>query len=147
MSAISDLADDIMDNEFDGDTTITNAAAIEAWLTANLGQLNTLLYKDFEGGDAELDAEAAAILKETYIHNFYGKQARNSLRGISNASNDSNILSLKDGESSVTFVNSNEVAKVYRGLSRESKAKLDALVAQYNIYEAEPIQVGGLEAE
>ena len=58
-----------------------------------------------------------------------------------------NILSLKDGESAVTFVNRNEVAKVYKGLASDSKANLDDLVAKYNIYEAKPQQVGGFEGE
>jgi len=45
----------------------------------------------------------------------------------------------------VTFVNRNEVSKVYRGLANDSKAKLDDLVARYNIYEAKPQQVGGID--
>ncbi len=146
MSVIGDLAEDIMEYEFDNDTTITNTLAVSGWLVANLGQLNTLIYKDFSGEDAALDTEAASIFKEVYIYNFYNKQTRNSLRGIGSTGDSSSILSLRDGESSVSFVNRNEVAKVYRGLTNESKAKLDGLVAQYNIYEAQPQQVGGLEA-
>ena len=46
----------------------------------------------------------------------------------------------------MTFVNRNEVAKVYRGLANDSKANLDGLVAKYNIYEAAPQQVGGIDA-
>ncbi|MBY9002173.1 MAG: hypothetical protein KGD64_14735, partial [Candidatus Heimdallarchaeota archaeon] len=81
---------------------------------------------------------------------YYSKQSRNALRGIvssSSASGDgSNILSVKDGDSQVTFVNKNEVSKVYRGLSSDSKANIDKLVAQYNIYGAEPRQLAGIES-
>jgi hypothetical protein len=46
----------------------------------------------------------------------------------------------------VTFVNKNEVSKVYRGLASDSKITLDKLVAQYNIYAAEPRQLAGIES-
>jgi len=145
MSVIGDLASGIFVDEFDSDTDIATSGSIQAWLENNLGQLNNLIYKDFSGVDAELDTEAQSIHKELYMYNYYTKQSRNALRGITSSTSDNKILSLKDGESSVTFVNRNEVAKVYRGLANDSKGKLDGLVASYNIYEAAPQQIGGLE--
>tara|TARA_Y100000385_G_scaffold214451_1_gene223003 strand:+ start:12297 stop:12761 length:465 start_codon:yes stop_codon:yes gene_type:complete len=147
MSIISDLAVDVFQDEFDSDSTVATSGSIQAWMENNLGQLNTLIHQDFSGTGAVLDTEAQSIHKELYLSNYYSKQSRNALRGITNTSNDSNILSLKDGESAVTFVNRNEVAKVYKGLASDSKAKLDDLVAKYNIYEAKPQQVGGFEGE
>ena len=147
MSVISDLASDIFTDEFDSDTGIATSGSIQAWLENNLGELNNLIYQDFSGTGAALDTEAQSIHKELYLYNYYTKQSRNALRGITAATNDNKILSLKDGESTVTFVNRNEVAKVYRGLASDSKAKVDDLVARYNIYQATPQQVGGIEGE
>lgn len=146
MSVLSGLAADIFVDEFDSDSSIANQNSIQVWLENNLGQLNTLIYQDFSGANADLDTEAQAIYRELYLYNYYNKQSRNALRGITSLSGESSILSIRDGESSVSFVNRNEVSKVYRGLSNDSKAKIDQLVASYNIYEAEPQQVGGIEA-
>ena len=147
MSVIGNLATEIFSDEFDSDTGVLASGSIKAWLENNLGQLNNLIYQDFSGDSASLDTEAQSIHKELYLYNYYTKQSRNALRGITAATNDNKILSLKDGESTVTFVNRNEVAKVYRGLASDSKAKVDDLVARYNIYQATPQQVGGIEGE
>jgi len=75
------------------------------------------------------------------------KQARNALRGIlSSSNNGDNILSVSDGDNSITFVNRNEVSKVYRGLAQDSQARLKDLVYSYSSYKAEPRQLGGIEA-
>ena len=145
MSVLGDLASGIFVDEFDSDSDVVTSGSIQAWLENNLGQLNTLIYKDFSGSATGMDTEAQSIHKELYLYNYYSKQARLALRGITSSSSDNKILSLKDGESSVSFVNRNEVAKVYRGLSNDSKEKVDGLVAKYNIYEAKPQQVGGLD--
>ena len=151
-TALWQLASGILNTEFDNNTGITTTGAISGWLFENLGRLNTHIYSDFSGNEASgsrgtIDIEAQNILKELYLYNYYTKEARNSLRGIvnSNVSGD-NILSLKDGESSVTFVNRNEVSKVYRGLASDSMANVERLSAQYNIYEAQPLQLGGIDA-
>jgi hypothetical protein len=57
-----------------------------------------------------------------------------------------NVLSLKDGESAVTFINRNEVSKVYRGLANDCMDKVTQMAAQYNIYQAQPRQLGGIDA-
>jgi hypothetical protein len=147
MSVIGNLATEIFSDEFDSDTGVVASGSIEAWLENNLGQLNSLIYQDFSGASASLDTEAQSIHKELYLYNYYTKQSRNALRGITSATSDNKILSLRDGESAVTFVNRNEVAKVYRGLASDSKAKVDDLAARYNIYQAAPQQVGGIDGE
>ena len=147
MSVISELAQEIMSYEFDNDISVNNFDSIEGWLETNLGQLNALLYTEYEGVNAELDTEAQSVYKELYLHHYYSKQTRNALRGILGSSGtEGGVLSLKDANSSVTFVNKNEVAKVYRGLAGDCKLKLDQLVAQYHIYHSEPRQIGGIEA-
>jgi hypothetical protein len=142
------MASEIYSFEFDGDSTITSISAISGWLQANLGKLNTVIYSNFTGDGSDLPIEAQAIHKELYLYGYYTKQARNALRGIINSSSSSdgsNILSVKDADSAVTFVNKNEVSKVYRGLASDSKETLDKLIAQYNIYAAEPRQLAGIE--
>lgn len=147
MSVISDLALKIFQTEFDGDTGVMYNSYIEAWLNANLGQLNTRLNTSYSGVDAELDLESQAIYKELYLGNYYRKQSRNALRGLIGNTNGSDILSLRDGNSSVTFTNKNEVAKVYKSFAEESDRKLEKLCHNYNMYQSEPLQLGGIEAD
>ena len=148
MSQLSDLASGIFNTEFDGDTNAVNPAYVSGWISENLGLLNTLINTNFSGenpGDA-FGQEECAIYKEVYLYNFYNKQARNLLRGIAGNTNSSdNVLQVSDGDNSITFVNRNEVSKVYRDLAKESKVKLDQLVAKYTIYASKPLQVGGVE--
>ena len=150
-NVVEELASGIVVTEFDGDTGIATVSNVSGWLFENLGQLNTYLYTDFTGSQAsgtygEMDIEAQNILKELYLKNYYTKEARNALRGIVNSSvSGDNVLSLRDGESAVTFVNRNEVSKVYRGLASDSTENLKRLVAQYNIYQAQPRQLGGID--
>lgn len=146
MSVISDLATKIFQTEFDGDTGVMYNSYIEAWLNANLGQLNTRINTSYSGSNAELDLESQAIYKEMYMSNYYRKQSNNALRGLVGNSNGSDILNMRDGNSSVTFTNKNEVAKVYKGLAEESDKKLEKLCHNYNMYQSHPLQLGGIEA-
>ena len=149
MGLLQDMANEIMDCEFDNDSCLNSFQSIECWLETNLGMLNTLIDTNYCVEAPELDSEAQAIYKQLYLCNYYSKKARNALRGIMSisASDDSSeILSLKDGESSVSFMNKNETAKVIRGLANDAKEDLDKLVNKYNMYQSEPRQVGGIEA-
>ena len=150
-NVLEDLASGIVTTEFDSDTGIATVANVSGWLYENLGQVNTYLYTDFSGANASgtygaIDIEAQNVLKELYLSNYYNKQARNALRGIvdSNVSGD-NILSLRDVESSVTFINRNEVSKVYKSMANDCMEKITQLAAQYNIYQAQPRQLGGVD--
>jgi hypothetical protein len=148
MNVIEDLSLSIFQIEFDGDTGIMPRSHISGWLSENLGYLNTLLNTSYSGSDPSIDLEAQAIYKELYLSHYYRKQSRNALRGIIGGSDGrSDILSLKDGDSSVTFTNKNEVAKVYKSMADESQNRLDRLVSQYNIYQSKPLQVGGIEGQ
>ena len=97
---------------------------IEAWLGANLGLLNTRINTSYSGVNASLDQESEAIFKEMYMSNYYRKQSRNALRGLVGNTDGSDILSLRDGNSSVTFTNKNEVSKVYKSLADECETRL-----------------------
>lgn len=148
MSLLENIAKEIMDCEFDGDSSLNSLQSIECWLEANLGLLNTMINTSYSVEAQELDSEAQAIYKQLYLYNYYSKKARNALRGIiGTCETDSNsIASISDGESRVTFTNKNETAKVIRGLANDAKTSLDMLVGQYNMYQSEPRQVGGIEA-
>jgi len=151
MSVLEDLASGIVETEFDSDTGIATVVGVSGWLYENLGKLNTYIYTDFSGDGAsgtygQIDTEAQNILKELYLNNYYNKEARNALRGIVSSSvSGDNVLSLKDGESAVTFVNRNEVSKVYRGLASDSMDTIVRMAGQYNIYQAQPRQLGGID--
>jgi hypothetical protein len=151
-SVLESLASGIVTTEFDSDTGIATVANVSGWLYENLGQVNTYLYTNFTGDDATgtygvMDIEAQNVLKELYLSNYYSKEARNALRGITKSSvSGDNVLSLKDGESAVTFINRNEVAKVYRGFANDCMDKVTKMSAQYNIYQAQPRQLGGIDA-
>ena len=151
-NVLESLASGIVTTEFDSDTGIATVASVSGWLYENLGQVNTYLYTNFSGDDASgtygvMDIEAQNVLKELYLSNYYSKEARNALRGITKSSvSGDNVLSLKDGESAVTFINRNEVSKVYRGLANDSMDKVTRMAAQYNIYQAQPRQLGGIDA-
>lgn len=151
MGLLQDIAKEIMECEFDNDPCLNSLQSIECWLESNLGMLNTLIDTEYCLDAPELDSEAQVIYKQLYLCNYYSKKARNALRGVmmtpgSEDSSSSDILSLKDGESSVSFMNKNETAKVIRGMANDTKDNLDKLVARYNMYQAEPRQVGGIEA-
>lgn len=148
MAVLQDLAKEILECEFDNDSKLNTLQAIECWLEANLGILNTLINTSYSVESQELDSEAQAIYKQVYLHHYYSKKARNALRGIIECSGDTagDILSIADAESKVTFANKNETAKIIRGLATDAKASLDDLVARYNLYQSEPRQVGGIEA-
>jgi hypothetical protein len=151
-NVLEDLASGIVETEFDSDTSIATVSAVSGWLFENLGQVNNYLYTDFAGETAsgtygEMDIEAQSVLKELYLSHYYNKQARNALRGITDSSvSGDNVLSLRDGESAVTFINRNEVSKVYRGLASDCMGRVTQLSAQYNIYQAQPRQLGGIDA-
>ena len=151
-NVLESLASGIVTTEFDSATGIATVASVSGWLYENLGQVNTYLYTNFSGDDASgtygfMDIEAQNVLKELYLSNYYSKEARNALRGITKSSvSGDNVLSLKDGESAVTFVNRNEVSKVYRGLANDCMDKVTQMAAQYNIYQAQPRQLGGIDA-
>jgi len=146
MSVISNLALAIFQTEFDGDTGNIPESYIEAWLNENVGQLNTRINSNFSGTGTDLmSLEAQIIYKEMYMCSYYRKQVRNALRGILHSSNGSDILNLKDTNSAVTFVNKNEVAKVYKTLIDECEKRIDKWSHQYNMYQAEPLQLGGIE--
>ena len=146
MSDIGDLANSIYVNEFD--STGVTVEAISGWLENNIGQLNNVLYTSFSGDNGDVDGlnlEEQNIYKQMYLYHYYTKQTRNTIRGIANDTN-GNIISVRDGDNAITFVNKNEVSKVYRSLAQDAYDGLQSSITSYNIYNASPKQVGGIES-
>jgi len=149
MTTLETLAKEIMETEFDNDSSLNSLQSIEAWLETNLGMLNSLINTSFCVEAQELDSEALSVYRQAYLHHYYSKKARNALRGIMMASGEcsGDVISLNDGDSKVTFANKNESAKVIRGLANYAKSNLDTLVNKYNMYQSEPRQVSGIDGE
>jgi hypothetical protein len=147
MSELTDLGSSFFETEFDGDTNLASFSLTQAWFVENLGLLNTLIHSQFSGEDPGLGLEEKAIYKQLFLLNYYSRQARNVLRGITSTNSSDNIIMVADESNKIQFTNKNEVSKTYRDLAKDAKQQLDSLVAKYNIYASKPLQVGGIEAQ
>ena len=55
------------------------------------------------------------------------------------------FLSLREGDTVITRTNKNELAKTYRGLANDAREEMERLVTSYNLYQAAPVQVAGID--
>lgn len=88
---VGDLADEIFENEFDGDLTLSNSTRISGWLSANIGKLNNRIYTEFVDVSGYFAApeelgysfgyEEASIFTQMYMTNYYQKSSRKTLMG------------------------------------------------------------------
>jgi len=122
----------------------------------NLGRLNTLIDTCYSGSyitgeygemtsysiTPEIGSEETAIYQKIFELDFYNKQARNTLKGAAGYAG-GDWVSLKEGDSSITRVNRNEVAKNYKSLAQDTRAELDKMVQSYLKFRATPQQVVG----
>lgn len=143
MANLGEIAQNIFYYEFDADTNETNISVISGWLNANIGELNNLIFTSHSGSGIDLNTEEQDIFKHLYLASYYKKKSRNAIKtiGTTNASN--NIVSVSDEDSSVTFINGNEVSKQFRALSKDHIDELNKLVFAYNSYQGAPTQVIG----
>ena len=138
MSKIDDLATEIWNDEFGGAANAPTVQFITSWLENNLGQLNTLLNTEFSGVDPEWQLEEPNIYKLLYLKHYYGKKARDTLRGIDEAAD---FITIREGDTMITRTNKNEVSKTYLNLSKDIQVEINDLVAKYNVYNSRPIEV------
>ena len=91
------------------------------WLGYNAGKLNEYIstFYEFDGSEYEpmLQTDEKSIIKALYFAKYYTDQGRKSL--ISATAN--SVISLKDDQSSVRFVNPKEIARAYRDLSKDKE--------------------------
>jgi len=124
---------------------------------SNVGKLNNLIDGCFSGSYAtgqygeivsydivpDLNSEQMAIYKKIFEVDFYNKQARYSLSGIGGALGGNDWTSLKEGDSSITRMNRNEVAKTFKSMAKDSREELDRMIINYIKYNSGPQQVVG----
>lgn len=140
MANIEQVASGIFFYEFDGDVAEANISIISGWISANLGEINNLIFTNFTGEDAVLGKEEQDILKHLYMASYYKKKSRNVIKSIGSSSGNG-ILSLKDEDNAIVFVNTNEVSKQFHSLSKSHMEEVNKLVYAYNSYQARPTQV------
>ena len=139
MASIQNLASGIFFYEFDGDTVETNISMISGWISANLGQMNNLIYSDLSGDAADFNIEQKEIMRHLYLASYYKKKARNAIKSLG-ANGSNGVLMVRDDDSQVQFVNINEVSKQFSALSKQHIEELNAQVYAYNMYQARPMQ-------
>jgi hypothetical protein len=153
MNDFKTLANSVFVNEFDSDTSMATQSQVSGWFENNIGELNTLLFTSFSGSGlgtntariyptGSFGLEESGIFKQLYLKHFYQKKARNVMKNIDSSVD---FITLRDGDSVITRTNKNEIAKTYRGMSKDATEELDKLVYAYNYYQAAPRQVAGGE--
>lgn len=124
-----------------GQPTDLSLPQISFWLIHNIGTLNVLLHEEILYKDGEFDPvltpEQSDILKTLYFIKYYGSLAKNSL----GAASYDNWVSLGEGDSKITKLNKNEIAKTYRGVVKDYQTQLDNLVFLYKKNQVMPSSV------
>lgn len=123
-----------------GDDSL-NEAQVSEWLKYNLQVLNLNILEDLTEEDLAEDLLAQAVFKAMYFCKYFNGLVRKALDGVITSSGESTILSIKDGTSSVTFQNKNEVSKSYKSLYDSSKTYLDNLINSYKMHKLMPYQI------
>ena len=143
---VNNLATEIFTYEFDSDTGYTPLSSVSGWLANNIGMFNNRLFTTFEvsgnyfAPTGSFQQEERSVYKQMYLYEFYTKKTRQVLRGIDSSVD---FITLREGDSTITRTNKNEIAKTYRGLANDANEELEKLVTSYNMYQAEPVQVAG----
>ena len=134
---------------------------ITSWFVddSNLGKLNNLIgtnfsgicYKDNNGIitgygiTPEPNNYQLSIYKMIFDCDYLKNQSRNLAKSSATFGND--WTNLREGDSSITKINKNEISKNFRGLAQDCKAELDKAVKMYLKYNAIPDQVVGDDTE
>lgn len=142
---------DISDEVFRelGEPSTLSIPAISFWLRANVGLLNNLIHTDYVVSESNLEIkdsnadeigeEEKAILKKMYFIHFYDQKLRTHMVTMDSDT----VLSVRDGDSGVTKINRNEIAKSIASVKSQEYAELKLLVASYTSTKAKPYQVAG----
>lgn len=144
--SVHNLADEIFANEFEYDSGYAQFYFISGWLANNIGLLNNKIFTNFSVENSQFiptdqfKQEERAIYKQMYLYEFYTKKTRQVLRGIDSSVD---FITLREGDTTITRTNKNELAKTYRGLANDAREEMERLVSSYNIYQAAPRQVAG----
>ena len=124
---------------------------------ANLGRINVLLDTNFSGSyttgaygevtaydiEPDLGQQEMAVYKKIFEIDYYNRQVRYTLSGVGVLANGGDWTSLREGDSSITRVNRNEVARTFRSIASDAKNELDKMVNSYLKFKSKPQQVVG----
>ena len=148
---IVDIADDIFREV--GRPTDLSIPAISYWIRSNVGALNSYINREFkvdtttleilDKNDHEILTDEAVILKKMYMVHFYDLQVRKNIGTIEKES----IISVSDGEQSVTKINRNQVLVTLTSLKRAEEHELTKLITAYKTDKSSPKQVAGDDTE
>jgi hypothetical protein len=129
---ITDLASSI--HKSIGEPSAVSISFIAGKLTSNafLGQLNTLLYKCHSIVDGciepPLDVDEQAIYATLYEADYYKKQISSYI----GAAGVKRVLSVKEGDSSVSLSNTASEAKVIADLAKSLRQQANEMADLYN---------------
>jgi len=132
-----------------GSPTSTSIPAIAFWIRGKVGELNNLIFEDFDidddtfeildGDGNEIPIEAVSIIKKMYKVYDFEVQIRSNMNSISTDS----IIEVTDQGSSVRKINRNEVSKTFASLKSTEQQALKDLITAYRMRGASPTQVVG----
>jgi hypothetical protein len=126
----------------------------------NLGKLNNLIDTCFSGTystgiygevlsydiEPDLGQQEMAIYKKIFEIDYYNKTARTVLNGAAGILAGQDWITLKEGDSSITRSNRNEVARTYKTMSKDATEELNRMVNSYLKFKSLPQQVVGDDA-
>ena len=146
---VVDIADEIF-REL-GEPTSLSIPAISFWLRTNVGQLNNYIHTEYSVSETDLEIKDTSsppveigdnektILKKMYFIHYYDQRLRTHMTTMDTDT----ILSVRDGDSSVTKVNRNEVAKSIAAVKAQEYSELLKMIQAYVSNKAGPYQVAG----
>ncbi len=136
-------------------------ARLTSWFvdSSNLGKLNNLIGTSFSGVaykneqniitgygiNPEPNNDQLSIYKMVFDCDYLKIQSRNLAK--SSATIGSDWTNLREGDSTITKINKNEISKNFRALAQDCKAELDKAVKMYLKYNAIPDQIAGDDTE
>jgi hypothetical protein len=155
------LFDDFIQSVYDeiGEQAGYSQEYLANWFAgnSNLGRLNNLIDASFSGSyvtgsygeilsydiDPDLSSSEMSIYKKIFEIDYYNKQARYSLSGAAGVAGGNDWISLREGDSAITRINRNEVARTFRSMSKDCSEDLDKMVSSYLKFNNSPQQVVG----
>ena len=144
---VVDIADEIF-REL-GEPTTLSIPAISYWLRSNVGQLNNYIHTEYLVNTSDLEIktsegveiaeEEKSILKKMYFIHFYDQKLRTHM----NTLDTDTVISVRDGDSSVTKVNRNEITRSISAGKNQEYSELRQMIQSYSTSKALPSQVAG----
>lgn len=166
INEIGNLASGVFKYDFDEDKSLATPDYISGWMQNNLGELNILIHKCYQGEYPKMGDEEQAIYRQLFLKDYYKKLGRKTLSTLSaGTENTASVASeggsfqtsdwteLREGDSvikrqaSIASPTTKVTAsKQYASLSSEAELTLKDLLYKYSSGKSSPIQVAGNDA-